>query len=214
MYRWTSSNCNAFPEECLLISSLICFCSRQLALSFTPSPHPSVLYNSLHLLSDICLSRVYCDLHSCQVEACMESGFNAGLQISSVGCCQERWTVIMDAGTGFVGQEYNISSQFPNRVSFPTQTDLSGAQRLFQVLFIALFWLVNSTFAHFGTKNCYSGVLLGNHKSKLPCNEEVAGNISNLPAFNPEKCFTQYMLRISGVQRVYISEANCTRAFS
>lgn len=42
----------------------------------------------------------------------IEKGYEDGLFISSVGCCSNLWALIMDAGTGFSAQVYELSSFF------------------------------------------------------------------------------------------------------
>lgn len=42
----------------------------------------------------------------------IEKGYEDGLFISSVGCCSNLWALIMDAGTGFTAQVYELSSFF------------------------------------------------------------------------------------------------------
>ncbi|CAL5206525.1 unnamed protein product [Lathyrus oleraceus] len=42
----------------------------------------------------------------------IEKGYEDGLFISSVGCCSNLWALIMDAGTGFTAQVYELSSYF------------------------------------------------------------------------------------------------------
>lgn len=42
----------------------------------------------------------------------VEKGNLDGLFISSVACCSELWALIMDAGTTFTAQVYNLSQQF------------------------------------------------------------------------------------------------------
>jgi hypothetical protein len=51
-----------------------------------------------------------------RVEQHVEKGNDDGLYISSVACCQELWALIMDAGTGFSAQVYNLSNQFLPKV--------------------------------------------------------------------------------------------------
>lgn len=46
----------------------------------------------------------------------VEKGVEDGLYMSSVGCCQDLWAVIMDAGTGFTAQVYNLSATFLPKV--------------------------------------------------------------------------------------------------
>ena len=41
----------------------------------------------------------------------VEKGNDDGLYISSVACCQDLWALIMDAGTGFAQQVYDLSNQ-------------------------------------------------------------------------------------------------------
>ncbi|GAU21172.1 hypothetical protein TSUD_10890 [Trifolium subterraneum] len=42
----------------------------------------------------------------------IEKGYEDGLFISSVACCSNLWALIMDAGTGFTAQVYELSSHF------------------------------------------------------------------------------------------------------
>lgn len=46
-----------------------------------------------------------------RVQQHVEKGNDDGLYISSVACCQDLWALIMDAGTGFAQQVYDLSSQ-------------------------------------------------------------------------------------------------------
>lgn len=45
----------------------------------------------------------------------IEKGNKDGLFISSVASCQNLWALIMDAGTGFTAQVYEISPFFLNK---------------------------------------------------------------------------------------------------
>ncbi|GAB4816588.1 hypothetical protein N2152v2_003634 [Parachlorella kessleri] len=47
-----------------------------------------------------------------RVQQHVEKGNDDGLYISSVACCQDLWALIMDAGTGFQQQVYELSQQF------------------------------------------------------------------------------------------------------
>jgi serine/threonine protein kinase len=47
-----------------------------------------------------------------RVQQHVEKGNDDGLFISSVACCQDLWALIMDAGTGFAQQVYDLSNQF------------------------------------------------------------------------------------------------------
>lgn len=46
-----------------------------------------------------------------RVQQHVEKGNDDGLYISSVACCQDLWALIMDAGTGFAQQVYDLSNQ-------------------------------------------------------------------------------------------------------
>ena len=56
--------------------------------------------------------RYHYNVANTRVEQHVEKGNDDGLYISSVACCQELWALIMDAGTGFTAQVYNLSNQF------------------------------------------------------------------------------------------------------
>lgn len=62
-------------------------------------------------------SRYHYNVANSRVEQHVEKGNDDGLAISSVGCCQELWALIMDAGTGFTAQVYNLTTQFLPKVS-------------------------------------------------------------------------------------------------
>lgn len=47
----------------------------------------------------------------------IEKGNEDGLYISSVASCQSVWALIMDAGTGFAGQVYELSPFFLHKVN-------------------------------------------------------------------------------------------------
>ena len=46
----------------------------------------------------------------------IEKGNEDGLFISSVASCQNLWALIMDAGTGFTSQVYELSPYFLHKV--------------------------------------------------------------------------------------------------
>lgn len=48
----------------------------------------------------------------------VERGNADGLLISSVSSCSNLWALIMDAGTGFTNQIYELSTQFLHKVGF------------------------------------------------------------------------------------------------
>jgi serine/threonine protein kinase len=56
--------------------------------------------------------RYHYNVANTRVEQHVDKGNDDGLFISSVACCQELWALIMDAGTGFSAQVYELSSQF------------------------------------------------------------------------------------------------------
>eukprot|EP00197_Chlamydomonas_leiostraca_P009732 CAMPEP_0202867016 /NCGR_PEP_ID=MMETSP1391-20130828/8482_1 /ASSEMBLY_ACC=CAM_ASM_000867 /TAXON_ID=1034604 /ORGANISM="Chlamydomonas leiostraca, Strain SAG 11-49" /LENGTH=691 /DNA_ID=CAMNT_0049547011 /DNA_START=185 /DNA_END=2258 /DNA_ORIENTATION=+ len=56
--------------------------------------------------------RYHYNVANSRVEQHVEKGNDDGLYISSVACCQELWALIMDAGTGFTAQVYNLTQQF------------------------------------------------------------------------------------------------------
>lgn len=53
----------------------------------------------------------------------MEKGNEDGLSISSVASCQNLWALIMDAGTGFTAQVYELAHVFLPKVRIPAQSD-------------------------------------------------------------------------------------------
>jgi len=56
--------------------------------------------------------RYHYNVANTRVEQHVERGNDDGLFISSVACCTELWALIMDAGTNFTHQVYNLSNQF------------------------------------------------------------------------------------------------------
>ena len=56
--------------------------------------------------------RYHYNVANLRVEQHVVKGNDDGLYISSVSCCQELWALIMDAGTAFTAQVYNLSVQF------------------------------------------------------------------------------------------------------
>jgi hypothetical protein len=53
----------------------------------------------------------------------VEKGNEDGLSISSVASCQNLWALIMDAGTGFTAQVYELAHVFLPKVRSPAQSD-------------------------------------------------------------------------------------------
>ncbi|KAK9838564.1 hypothetical protein WJX81_007620 [Elliptochloris bilobata] len=56
--------------------------------------------------------RYHYNVANTRVEQHVDKGNDDGLYISSVACCQDLWALIMDAGTGFTAQVYELSNQF------------------------------------------------------------------------------------------------------
>uniref|UniRef100_A0A061SHN6 non-specific serine/threonine protein kinase n=1 Tax=Tetraselmis sp. GSL018 TaxID=582737 RepID=A0A061SHN6_9CHLO len=56
--------------------------------------------------------RYHYNVANTRVEQHVERGNDDGLFISSVACCTELWALIMDAGTNFSQQVYNLSNHF------------------------------------------------------------------------------------------------------
>lgn len=56
--------------------------------------------------------RYHYNVAQTRIEQHVEKGNDDGLYISSVACAQELWALIMDAGTGFNDQVYELSHQF------------------------------------------------------------------------------------------------------
>lgn len=69
------------------------------------------------ILLHTCPPRYHYNVANSRVEQHVEKGNDDGLAISSVGCCQELWALIMDAGTGFTAQVYNLTPHFLPKVS-------------------------------------------------------------------------------------------------
>jgi len=62
------------------------------------------------------LSRYHYNVADMRLSQHIEKGYEDGLFISSVGCCSNLWALIMDAGTGFTAQVYELSSFFLHKV--------------------------------------------------------------------------------------------------
>lgn len=50
----------------------------------------------------------------------IDKGNEDGLFVSSVASSQDLWALVMDAGTGFTSQVYELSPQFFHKVNFST----------------------------------------------------------------------------------------------
>ena len=56
--------------------------------------------------------RYHYNVANSRIEQHVDKGNDDGLFISSVSCAQELWALIMDAGTGFNAQSWELSTQF------------------------------------------------------------------------------------------------------
>lgn len=83
------------------------------ASSRSPSRRPSTLLNRHYL--PLPASRYHYNVANNRVQQHVEKGNDDGLYISSVACCQDLWALIMDAGTGFAQQVYDLSNQVRRR---------------------------------------------------------------------------------------------------
>lgn len=68
-------------------------------LSSFPTPPPNPL--------NCC--RYHYNVHTQRLLTHVKKGWEDGLYISCVGCCDNLWGVVMDAGTNFTQQIYKVS---------------------------------------------------------------------------------------------------------
>ena len=66
----------------------------------------------------ILLFRYHYNVADVRLAQHIEKGNEDGLFISSVASCQNLWALIMDAGTGFSSQVYELSPHFLHKVTF------------------------------------------------------------------------------------------------
>ena len=66
----------------------------------------------------MCCCRYHYNVSDVRLSQHIEKGNEDGLYISSVASCQSVWALIMDAGTGFAGQVYELSPFFLHKVNF------------------------------------------------------------------------------------------------
>ncbi|KAK1423354.1 hypothetical protein QVD17_18653 [Tagetes erecta] len=71
------------------------------------------------------LRRYHHDVADVGLAQHIQKGNEDGLFISSVASCSNLWTLIMDTGTGFTSQVYQVSPLFDNKVLHPTTTPFS-----------------------------------------------------------------------------------------
>ena len=75
----------------------------------------------------------------------IDKGNDDGLFISSVSSCSNLWALIMDAGTGFLAQVYELSPYFLHKVScfpFELRMDVLEYLELWRLFFLA--WCASS----------------------------------------------------------------------
>jgi len=73
---------------------------------------PSIFWSSL------CCGRYHYNVADSRLSQHIEKGNEDGLYISCVASCANLWALIMDAGTGFNAQVYELSQSFLHKVSF------------------------------------------------------------------------------------------------
>ena len=72
-------------------------------------------------LSSFCLvlhKRYHYNVSDARLAQHVERGVEDGLYISSVASCSNLWAIIMDAGTNFTSQVFEISPFFLHKVSY------------------------------------------------------------------------------------------------
>jgi hypothetical protein len=62
--------------------------------------------------------RYHYDISNSRLHQCIEEGNEAGLLISCVASVTNLWTLVMDAGTGFSSQVYEVSQFFVHKVGY------------------------------------------------------------------------------------------------
>ena len=72
-----------------------------------------------HLFSNfLSVGRYHYNVADSRLAQHIEKGNEDGLYISCVASCANLWALIMDAGTGFNAQVYELSQSFLHKVSF------------------------------------------------------------------------------------------------
>jgi hypothetical protein len=74
----------------------------------TPAQQWITIYNAHRPMKQ----RYHYNVANSRIEQHVDKGNDDGLFISSVSCAQELWALIMDAGTGFSAQVWELSTQF------------------------------------------------------------------------------------------------------
>ena len=87
------------------------------------------------------LDRYHYNVADTRLEPHVEKGNEDGLLISSISSCVDLWAVIMDAGTGFTDQVYQMSPHFLHKVerNFPSVPHV-----VVYALYLALIFTVKS----------------------------------------------------------------------
>lgn len=74
------------------------------------------LFNKLRVIKLRFFCRYHYNVADARLAQHIEKGNEDGLFISSVASCQNLWALIMDAGTGFSAQVYELSPYFLHKV--------------------------------------------------------------------------------------------------
>lgn len=103
-------SCNWFFGFCLCCLSLFGFVSHLFFFSFLKF----ILSGEFVVMLFCC--RYHYNVADGRLAQHIEKGNEDGLFISSVASCQNLWALIMDAGTGFTTQVYELSPFFLHKV--------------------------------------------------------------------------------------------------
>ncbi|KAI3823651.1 hypothetical protein L1987_05091 [Smallanthus sonchifolius] len=82
----------------------------------------SVRIHILDRSTQTVLRRFHHDVADVRLAQHIQKGNEDGLLISSVASCSNLWALIMDAGTGFTSQVYQLSPLFLDKVLHPITT--------------------------------------------------------------------------------------------
>lgn len=63
-----------------------------------------------------CHCRYHYNVADIRLSQHIDKGYEDGIYVSSVTSCQNLWALIMDAGTGFTSQVYELSPCFLHKV--------------------------------------------------------------------------------------------------
>ena len=76
----------------------------------------------------LCICRYHYNVADNRLAQHVEKGIEDGLYISSIASSNNLWALIMDAGTGFTDQAYELSPVFLHKVIIP------------KILYFAILW--------------------------------------------------------------------------